>query len=288
MCKLFPRGLVLISFFIGTASVHAVSTNLLAVSDTYLRDDLSSDDNFGSSDIILVGVSLDATKHNRGLFRFSLVGIPTNATITGASLHLISTGGSRSAYNHGLHRLLKDWNESEATWNLRLLPSTGWVAGGGQEDDDYLSTPSAIAPIDIAPTTNDFSSPGMVADVQLWVSDPATNFGWMVIAVDGQLGSGKQLGSRENLAAQPFLAVEYTLPSAPGAALIQNVGLIENQFVFSFNGESNHTYAVEFRDSFSSGSWDPLTNIPALPADTTLYITNAVSSGQRYFRIRTP
>jgi hypothetical protein len=287
MCKLFPRGLVLISFFVGTASVHAVSTNLLAVSDTYLRDELSSDDNFGNSEVVLVGVSLDATKHNHGLFRFSLFGIPANATITGATLHLISTGGMTAPFNHGLHRLLKDWNESEATWNLRLLPSTGWGAGGGKADDDFLSAPSAIAAIDIAPTTNDFSSSGMVADVQLWVSDPDTNFGWMVIAVDGQLGSGKILGSRESLAAQPYLTVDYTLPSAPGAAMIQNVGLIENQFIFSFNGESNHTYAVEFRDSFSSGSWDPLTNIPVLPADTTLYITNAISSGQRYFRIRT-
>ena len=58
--------------------------------------------------------------------------------------------------------------------------------------------------------------------------------------------------------------------------------------VVTFAAVSNRTYAVEFRDSFSGGSWGVLTNIPALPANTTIHITNAIVSPQRFFRARTP
>jgi len=287
---LFWRTLpIVLALSSGNLEARAISTNLLPVADTYMRDSGSETSNFGSATAMLVGVSANGAPRNRGLIRFSLTDIPTNATMTGATLRLVSTAGQRPALAHGLHRLLKNWNEAEATWNNRLT-ATAWGAPGAQADDDYLAAPSATAPIDMPPATNFFSSAGMTADLQLWLSDSATNFGWIIIAVGNQLGSGKQVGSRENLDTNlwPVLTVDYTLPSPPEPLLIESPALIGDQFVFSFNGKSNQTYAVEFRDSLSSGDWSPLTNVPALSADMAVTVSSTNSADQRFFRVRTP
>ncbi len=60
------------------------------------------------------------------------------------------------------------------------------------------------------------------------------------------------------------------------------------QFRFLFNAEANLTYAVEFRDFLTSGSWTTLTSFAAQPVATNLVVTNTITNNARYFRVRTP
>ena len=88
-----------------------------------------------------------------------------------------------------------------------------------------------------------------------------------------------------------MLELHYTVPTVLTPATppdIFGVALTGNQIRFSFNAESNRTYAVEFKDALTNGTWDVLTNIPVLPAPATLQITNVISTPQRFFRARTP
>jgi hypothetical protein len=58
------------------------------------------------------------------------------------------------------------------------------------------------------------SAAGMVADVQSWLANPSSNFGWIVIADDPFVtGSAKRVASRTNanLAARPTLRVTYSV-----------------------------------------------------------------------------
>ena len=131
----------------------------------------------------------------------------------------------------------------------------------------------------------------------MWVSNPGTNFGWILIAagdVDGISdadidGTGKEVYSRES-DHSPTLTVEYSLYSPPAATppLIFGTALVGNEFRFSLNVESNRFYSVEFRDSLAATNWDLLTTIPAQPVNGIITITNTISSTERYFRARTP
>ena len=49
----------------------------------------------------------------------------------------------------------------------------------------------------------------MVADVQSWLVNPASNFGWLVLGDESGSGTAKRFDTRES-ASPPVLTVEYT------------------------------------------------------------------------------
>jgi serine protease len=53
----------------------------------------------------------------------------------------------------------------------------------------------------------------MVADVQSWLDNPATNFGWLVLGDESTGTTAKRFDSRESTS-PPVLTIEYTEPSA--------------------------------------------------------------------------
>lgn len=268
-------------------NASASTTNLVPVADTGIRE---PDSGSGTLSPIPVGVSDHGTPRNRALFKFSLTNIPANAVITAASLKLVVIKTSRPAASFDLNRLLKDWDETQATWVARLT-STPWVAGGGLAGNDYASSPTATAVLGASGTASAFSSTEMVSDLQMWLNNPGTNFGWILLAAGEPVATGKQIASREDAVNTPILTVEYTAPEPPAPAVpptVFDTALDGNQIRFSFIAESNRTYAVEFRDSFTTTNWSVLTNIPAQPANTTIHFTNTISSVERFFRTRTP
>jgi hypothetical protein len=58
----------------------------------------------------------------------------------------------------------------------------------------------------------------MRADVQSWLDEPGTNFGWLLRGNEATLSTAKRFDSRENpiLANQPVLVVDYTAAPRPG------------------------------------------------------------------------
>jgi len=271
-------------------STHAVTTNLLPAADAAMRDGLP-DANYGGALVLPVGVGGFGSPTNRALLRFSFANLPTNAVIASAALRLIVSVAGRLPADFELKRLLTDWAEGEATWNLRFAPATPWSAGGAQTGTDFIPTPSATGQLGDPGSTNEFSSPGLAADVQMWVQNPGANYGWILMAAGELAGTGKQIGSHESDTNTPVLTVEYSVPGLGEPAMPPTIfGTTGdgNTLRFSFNAESNRTYAVEFKDSLSVTNWSVLTNIPELPTGATIHITNTVDSAQRYFRARTP
>lgn len=264
---------------------------LTPVADTALRDSTPAN-NFGASTSLPVGVSNNGSPRNRALVRFSLAAIPPGATITAARLRLVvaQSGTGAPSANFELHRVLKDWGEGsktglpavvgEATWNSRFHLQSLWSAGGGQAGNDFATPASAVAAMAGTGSTNEFSSPTMAADVQTWLANPAANFGWLLMAQGESIGTGRQVGSREDATNAPVLELQYT------AFAIYNFAQVGNAVRFSFNAEPNRGYTVEFRDALDSGNWATLTNIPASPAGGAMHITNTITSPQRFYRLR--
>jgi len=270
--------------FISTVAAQAQTTNLVPVADTAMRS-TAPDSSFGSATSLPIGVANFGSPINRALFRFDLSVLPTNAIINDASLELTVTLHPVGA-TFVLHRMLSSWSESEATWNNRFVtPSpTPWAAGGALAGTDFISVASAAA--SQVGGVNMFNASGLTADVQMWVNNPGSNFGWILMAAGEPAGSGEQVGSREDPVNTPVLVVDYTVAAPP---IIYGVHQVGNQICFSFDPQGGFAYTVEFRNSLTAGNWNVLTNIPAQLDDISpINLTNTISSVERYFRVRAP
>src|SRR6266480_1206868 len=142
----------------------------------------------------------------RGVLAFDIAGsLPVGSTITGVTLSMnMSRTPLSVAYPVELHKLLADWGEgtsmasgeegdgapatpNDATWRHRFFDTIFWTNEGG----DFSATVSASQSVgDIGQYI--WSSSQMVADVQSWLDNPATNFGWLVLGDESTSATGKR------------------------------------------------------------------------------------------------
>src|SRR5690606_32124968 len=87
--------------------------------------------------------------------------IPSGAIITGVTLTLTE---SSTSYSYDLYRMQAAWTDTSNYFSM----------GNGVDGSEYKST------ADHSTKTGVFSSAAMIATVQAWVNDPASNQGWML------------------------------------------------------------------------------------------------------------
>lgn len=282
-----------------------LSTNLTAGADTSLFE-TNPDNNLGASDNFPAGTTagtLGTAYRSRGLVKFDLTALPPDATITSASLSLqLVKAGAGPGSVFGLYRVLRAWGEGtgtgntgspanpgEATWNNRMHPSTAWDAPGANAGVDYVASASATRTMDGVGVYTFDSNAALVADVQAWLANPGTNFGWILISQSEDVAAtARRFASRENMPLAPILNVHYTAPASPVPATLSPPAILAGQFVFAFTAEAGQTYTVEARSNLSTGSWSPFTNIPAQPSATLIGITDTLAQPAGFYRLRSP
>jgi hypothetical protein len=289
--------------------VRAESVVLTSVADTTLIEN-APDYNLGGALIVNAGTTQTFTR-NRGLFRFDFTGqIPPGSRITNVDFVVEVTGQPKeeqASSSFGLHRVLQPWGEGdksspdpnhpglaapatsgEATWNHRFAFTTNtWTIPGGAAPNDYAAETSSetfVYGLGDSPYTF-VSTPKLIADVQAWVDDPETNFGWMLISQLEQTNfTARRFASREDVGREPYVTIEYVPPPKIDLATITN-----GQLSLSFTAQANQTYAVEFRPSLSPLiHWSTLTNFAAQPASTNLVVSDPITGGHRFYRLRLP
>jgi len=159
----------------------------------------------------------------RGVLAFDIAGnVPAGSTILGATLSLnMSRTGTGTSRIVELHRLLADWGEgtsvaggqegqgapattNDATWRHRFFDTVFWTADGG----DFSVTVSASQSVaGVAEYT--WSSAQMISDVQSWLDNPASNFGWLLLGDESAIQTTKRFDTRESTN-PPVLTIEYT------------------------------------------------------------------------------
>lgn len=175
----------------------------------------------------------------RGLVRFELSSIPAGSTIQSASLRLYcSAAGSTAQQPVTLHRLLASWGEGtslafggggaastpgDATWLHRFYPGQNWTTPGG----DFIAGASATRNVAGQGFYVWTSTSGLVADVQQWVNDPASNHGWLLKGNEATQQSVKRFDSRESAAStRPQLTITFTPPPPPNPADLNGDGVV--------------------------------------------------------------
>jgi hypothetical protein len=158
----------------------------------------------------------------RGVLAFDIAGhIPPGSTIIAVTLSLnMSKTALDTARIVELHKLLADWGEgtsiapgeegdgapatpNDATWRHRFFDTIFWTNEGG----DFSATVTASQSVSVVgPYT--WSSPQMVADVQSWLDNPGSNFGWLVLGDETAIATAKRFDTRES-ASPPMLTIEF-------------------------------------------------------------------------------
>jgi len=170
---------------------------------------------------------LEPFSRRRAVIAFDIAGnIPPDSTVNGVTLRLFMsrspTGTSMLTF---LRRLDADWGEGtsndsggegsgapatagDATWANTFFPNGFWNSLGG----DFTAFPSgaaAVAGIGIYT----WSSDQMVADVQGWLDNPATNYGWILTGSESASRTAKRFDSKDNPieSRRPQLIVDFSV-----------------------------------------------------------------------------
>ena len=162
----------------------------------------------------------------RTLIAFDVAGvIPAGATITEATLSLSMTRSQASETSIALHRVTGEWTEGlsagfaqggrgdiavegDPTWVHRTFETARWATPGG----DFDATASATAAVGALGRYEWLSNDATVADVQVWLDDPGSDHGWLLMGDETVRQTAKQFASRESgdPAARPMLTVTFT------------------------------------------------------------------------------
>lgn len=222
---------LLAAMVVGSAwSVAADQVILVADRDNTLYERAGGDVSNGAGQRFFAGhTGQQVDGIRRGLIRFDVAGaVPPGSVITGVTLRLNMSRTRSGNRTVSIHRLLADWGEGpsdafgeegdgasaepgDATWLHRFFDDALWSQPGG----DFVATASASRIVGGLGAYVWGSTSSMVADVQAWLDDPGTNFGWIVIGDESTTTTSKRFDSREHptQANRPRLTIDY-LPAS--------------------------------------------------------------------------
>jgi len=185
------------------------SADYTGVDDTYISSEAPSS-NFGTEGgmkIGYMGVLL------RPLIRFDVSIIPSGSVVTEAKLYLFANYIKRrdEAISVGLYPLNKEWNELEANWYM-ATNVVAWDNEGADGPGDRSAEPIAEVEVQAINTWYEWDIREIV---QNWVSDPAHNYGLILIATGPQLQVERGFwgSDHSSLAQRPKLKIVYTASS---------------------------------------------------------------------------
>ncbi|MDH4070626.1 MAG: hypothetical protein OEV30_09385, partial [Ignavibacteria bacterium] len=235
MIRGFSLALLLLFLTTGGATVmHAqtsVTLNPTLDNTLYETDDGSLSNGLGS--FLFAGRTASGDLR-RALVSFDIAGnVPAGATID--SVKLVMNMSRTIALDHtiSLHKVLTGWGEGtsnasgnegsgaastpgDATWLHTSYSDMFWTTEGG----DYSATVSASASVSGSGFYTWGTTAGMVADVQNWLDNPSSSFGWIVIGDEATFATTKRFDSGNNMtvANRPALTVYYTEDTGGGVA----------------------------------------------------------------------
>jgi hypothetical protein len=281
---------------------------LIPVADTSI---LSGDPNnsMGKVEWLLAGI-IQNRQTNRTLMTFDVAGaIPRGSRIDAATFYISVNRQASDELKHsfyGLRRMLRPWGEGTnywseeigpghgtpagpggATWHHRFFSTNAWATSGGAEGTDFSEEITSSTFINSLGVFEFEGTPPMLADIQLWLDNPGTNYGWMLKSdseemPDEVFASAKRFASREDPDNAPLLVITFTPPPQISAPQLTN-GAIQ----FSFDADAGGIYSVEARPALgSTNSWNTVTNFGFVLEPTNFTARIATTNTAQFFRVR--
>lgn len=222
------RILTILGCCILSASVFAETAIIDPTQDNTLYESSQGALSNGVGDYLFAGRTINNGLRRAVIAFEDLSEIPEGATIDSVRLHLWQSRANAPSTVLRAFRLEADWGEGtsnasgqegagasatmgDATWNHRFFDNVNWTSPGG----DFVSPASAEIIVDNNGPYMFESSAALVADVQGWLDNPDSNFGWILLA-DESATSARRFNSRENpnVDQRPMLEIEYSMDTA--------------------------------------------------------------------------
>ena len=222
-------GTSLVALVLAATASFGITRTLTAVRDNTLFEDSAAATarSNGAGSRIFAGRTAQGTNSiRRALIAFDLAAaaVPSGATITSAELRLQMNMTNAGGNSVAIHRVSAAWGEGgsmagggqgggapaqtgDATWFHTFFPSAFWAMPGG----DFNPTPSASQIVGDPGLYTWGSTAQMVADVQAWVDNPTSNFGWILVGNEFTQPTAKSFDSRES-GSGPELVVTFNAP----------------------------------------------------------------------------
>ncbi|NLF39485.1 DNRLRE domain-containing protein [bacterium] len=220
--------LVTVSFQQGVSPVGYAGTY-----DTYLRSGSYSNSNYGTATTLSIRGGYNA------LVKWDVSAIPTGAIVQSASVQFrVSTAASGAMAD--IYESKRAWTETGATWVRwnTAIGGTYWQLQGGTGVLDKGSVVfGSFSMASRVTVSNNLGGEG-VACVQRWVSNPATNTGFIILRRSGTTSAAVCSRNYSTTSYRPKLTVTYIV--GPGGASPQGV---------PFTGVERTTVAPSSRDS---------------------------------------
>ena len=242
------RPLAALAVSLATSIVSATSADVAALDaslDATLYESTTVQLANGAGEWFFAGMNNQGLRR-RGLIAFDLAAFVESLggaeiEVHSVSLELVLSQGGGAETSIDLHRASAAWGEGtsdasgnegggapatpgSATWLHTYYDGSFWATPGG----DFAAASSASLSLGVNGAYS-VSSEGMRQDVLAWLADASTNFGWILIGDETQMGTARRFDSRQNEvpAGRPRLVIDYTIVPAPAAAIgLAPLGLV--------------------------------------------------------------
>ncbi len=238
LCNLILIWAVTLAIF--TVQAQGDVVDLTASKDNTLYEPSGAGLSNGAGDYFFAGRNDKSPGDSirRGLIAFDIASnIPPGSIINGVTLTLyMSRSKGNTTHTVGLHTALLDWGEStshasgeegaggsaatgDATWVHTFYDTQLWATAGG----DFVPTPSAATSVGNNGNYS-WSSSGLIADLQMWVDDPSSNFGWVLVGNEAANTTAKRFNSRTStdLNRRPKLTIDYIPAPSTGGCCFED------------------------------------------------------------------
>ena len=199
-----------------------VTVTAAAEKDNTLYEDVTGGVSNGAGSHFFAGADGDGDV-KRGVIAFDLSSIPIGSQIVNATLKLNMSRTIAGDQPVTVHQLMVDWGEGtsdapgqegggttatigDATWLHTFYDTEMWTSAGG-DFDPMSSAVQTVGGLGMY----EWSSTGLVADVQDWVDDPVGNFGWLLMGNEDSLTTTKRFDTKDNANpdVHPQLLIEF-------------------------------------------------------------------------------
>jgi spore coat protein A len=213
------------------AALRADVVTIVASKDaTLYQDDFGQFAN-GAGEYMFTGVN-GGGAIRRAVVAFDLASaIPPGSVVNSVTITMFLSRTRTGTFTASFHRVTADWGEGtsnaggeegggapstpgDATWIHRSYNTVLWTTPGG----DFVPTASASRSVGSTGSYIWSSTAALVADVQSFVDNPASNFGWILLCNE-TVNSTKRFDSRTSLtpSRRPTITVNFTPPPGTGA-----------------------------------------------------------------------
>ncbi|MHC4092974.1 MAG: DNRLRE domain-containing protein, partial [Planctomycetota bacterium] len=196
----------------GTAA-SAATANIPPIMDNTVAEDFP-DNSSGACDSLFAGTT-DIPAARRALLQFDIASnLPPGAVINGVTLSMTVTRGSNHVDStFTLYPITASWAEGAEGCGVRG-GGQGEPSGGGVTWNTMPGFGAASGSTLISNTAPVWDSAGagngaMISDVQDWLDNPSTNYGWILIGDEVNPTTTRRFDSREGTS-PPVLTVDFT------------------------------------------------------------------------------